>query len=73
MKLTGRKRYRSARTWFRQEYLVLQVEVEGLITENIGGRVECERRTWWRDATTEDLTEGQIAESNKLSVHVSTI
>lgn len=60
MKLTGRKRYRSARTWFGHEYLVLQVEVEGLITENTGGWIECETRTWWRDATTADLTEVEV-------------
>lgn len=61
MKLTGRRRYRSARTWFGREYLVLQVEVEGPVVENVGGySIECESRTWRRDATTADLTQEPI-------------
>lgn len=55
MKLTGRKRYVSHKTWLSGEYLVLQVEVEGLLAENIGGWIECETKKWWRNATTEDL------------------
>lgn len=60
MTLTGRTRYRSTRTWFGREYLILQVEVEGFVATNLGYCVDCETRRWWRDATTEDLTSNQI-------------
>lgn len=57
MKLTGRKRYRSAKTWWGKEILILQIEVEGNVPTNVGGyRIELEHKTWWRDATTADLT-----------------
>lgn len=61
MRLTGRRRFRTIRKWFR-EYLVLEVEVEGVISENWGSFVECRRGTWWITASTEHLTEHERQE-----------
>lgn len=57
MKLTGRRRYRTYKTWTGYELIVLQVEFEAWDATNLGYCVDCERRLYWRDATTEDLTE----------------
>lgn len=56
MQLTGRTRHRVKRTWFGREYLVLQVEETGIRSYSLGGAIDCESYTEWRDATTEDLT-----------------
>ena len=48
--LTGRKRLRTMKRWFREPLLVLQLEIKGLVPHNDGGRIECEWETWWIDA-----------------------
>lgn len=53
---TGRQRYDSRRTFWGREYLVLQIQERGLVASYIGGHVDCEWMTRWRDATTVDLT-----------------
>jgi hypothetical protein len=54
MKLTGFTRYRVQ--WLTGK-MVLQVEVSCLVAENVGGHyIDCEQRTWWRDATVQDVT-----------------
>ena len=57
--LTGNKRFRSGTEGrlFPRPILILQVEVSGLVDYNMGGYIECEVQTWWRDASTEDLLE----------------
>jgi hypothetical protein len=67
-RLTGRWRYRVGnlsprRGWFARmfmqdrlrEALILQVEESYLHTEFIGGQVDCETRTRWRDAGASDV------------------
>lgn len=56
-KLTGNKRFRAVSGLFGKKMLVLQVEVTGLVDYVMGGHIECEVETWWRDAQTEDLLE----------------
>lgn len=50
--LTGKTRVRLG--W--RGKLVLQVQVTGLFTCNIGGQIDNERRTWWRDADLCDVS-----------------
>lgn len=54
--LTGLKRLLSVRTLCGSERLVLQVQERGLHTSYIGGHVDTQWVTRWRDATTADLT-----------------
>lgn len=56
MKLTGRKRYRSARTLFGKDYLVLQLEYTTEVAYMSGRMPELSTVTKWRDATIADLT-----------------
>lgn len=55
VKLTGKRRFRLLRTW-SGEKLILQVQVEGLVSEYNCGRVTTEHRQWWIDAQIEHLT-----------------
>lgn len=62
--LTGRTRYRVMTTWWQRSVIVLQVEVVQLRE----GGVDDEGTSYpdylvykWRDASTEDLTEGRRA------------
>jgi len=55
VKATGRQRHRVVARLFGREKLVLQVEERGLVTSCIGGVVECDWCTWWRDARATDL------------------
>ncbi len=67
MKLTktGNKRYRIETRLFSKPLVVLQLEwnVSGKLRwDNSGGVIDCEtipEYTEWRDATVEDLTEGE--------------
>ena len=59
-KLTGKQRYRVHRTFLGREFIVLQVEVAGYYTTNIGGCIDTEEYTEYRDATLEDLSMGPI-------------
>ena len=61
-KLTGRKRFRLHKRMFQKPLLVLQLEVEGLVPHNDGGRIECELETWWIDAQIEHLPSCDIFE-----------
>lgn len=59
--LTGKRRHRLYKPWFRAPVLVLQVEmrvtgVEWRYSPYDVDRVEVDN-TFWRDATAEDLTE----------------
>lgn len=55
--LTGEKRHRSERNWRGRERLVLQVQELGYIVSCIGGQIDTERGTRWRDATTKDISQ----------------
>lgn len=55
--LTGKTRLNSERRWGR-ERLVLQVQERGNLHSNIGGRIDTETVTRWRNATTADLPLG---------------
>lgn len=57
MRLTGRTRHRSERSWGK-ERLVLQVEETWVHSQDLGGSgyYDDETRVQWRDATTADLT-----------------
>ena len=54
-KFTGRRRHKVLCRWFRKPVLILQLEIEGYIPENSGGRVEYVLRKWWIDARPEYL------------------
>lgn len=64
MKLTGRKRYRSVRTLFGKEYLVLQLEYVIMRTTMYGPMPDFNEVCCWRDATTADLTTEGTGEVN---------
>ena len=51
-KPTGKHRYRT--NWRGQ--LVLQLQFEGLLTRYLGGKIDTQWATGWRDARLEDLT-----------------
>lgn len=56
-KLTGNARFRSERSFFGRERIILQVEEGGLLGEKpVAGSVDSHWRSRWRDARTEDLT-----------------
>ena len=55
-KLTGKRRHRTLLRYFRKPLLVLQLEVEGIVTEHNGGYVKAETQTWWIDAEPIHLT-----------------
>lgn len=58
--LTGKIRYRPSvekRFIEKKNVLVLQVEVTGFRDYIVGGHIEVEHETWWRDARVEDLLE----------------
>jgi hypothetical protein len=50
-KLTGKKRLRIHRRWFRRPLLVLQLQVEGSVPYGDGCYVAHQAETWWVDAT----------------------
>lgn len=52
---TGRRRYRSQPRFLRKPVLVLQIEWKGIHTTSIGGHIDSEWITFWRDADVEDL------------------
>lgn len=52
---TGRWRHRTHRDWRGRETLVLQIEERGFHTSYIGGHIDTERVTRWRDATAGDV------------------
>lgn len=52
---TGKKRHREEKRWGRS-LLVLQLEERGLESRYIGGYIDSEWRTRWRDANISDLT-----------------
>lgn len=55
--LTGRRRYRVARSgWCRSATLVLQVEVAGYTVDCIGGYIDHIPVRFWRDANIQDLS-----------------
>jgi len=55
-KLTGNIRHRSKNQLFGSPVLVLQVERTYIHTMSIGGQIDCETVTDYRDATVEDLS-----------------
>jgi hypothetical protein len=67
--LTGRTGYRIQKRFLRPTLVVLQVEVRqyGYYMVNSGGRVESEDvdRTYYRDATVQDITRTTSEVSNK--------
>jgi len=63
MELTGKRRYRIEKHWCR-EYLVLEVEERGLHTYCVGGMIDTEYVTRWRDAKISDLTEHERPDQN---------
>lgn len=54
--LTGNIRHRSKDQLFGPPALVLQVERTYIHTTSIGGHIDCETMTDYRDATVEDLS-----------------
>ena len=52
-KPTGRKRYRVLHRWFRKPVLVLQIEINGLVTSWAGNQVYVDEKTWWMDCPPE--------------------
>lgn len=52
---TGRTRHEVRRSW-RRTFLVLQIQERGIHTYCIGGYIDSDWVTRWRDATTSDLT-----------------
>lgn len=53
---TGRRRHRSHKPFFGSPKLVLEMEFRVLRTYSIGGQIDSEYYTYWRDATVSDLT-----------------
>ena len=53
---TGRRRFRHQTRWLSKPILVLQVEWKGIHTFSIGGHIDSEWITFWRDADVADLT-----------------
>lgn len=64
---TGLKRLLSIRTFWGRERLVLQIQERGLHTSYIGGHVDTQWVTRWRDATSADLTITEARLSDMLS------
>lgn len=58
---TGRRRHKVLTRWFHKPVLVLQLEVEGNIYDNSGGRVESQLGKWWIDALPENLNVEKLA------------
>lgn len=50
-------RYRLHTPMLGRPMLVLQVQETRPVTTNIGGYIDTESMTYWRDATTEDVSE----------------
>lgn len=54
---TGRTRYRVHKSFFGAPMVVLQIEWKGIHTYCVGGFIDSEWMTFWRDASIEDVTE----------------
>lgn len=63
MKLTGKTRMRVHQGWFGEPMLVIQVQETWLHSESLGGVIDVEHRTRWRDAKVTDIkTECSLTE-----------
>jgi hypothetical protein len=60
MHATGRVRWRSKRSVWGRELLVLQMEWTGTVPEHWGSFITMEDRTEWRDAKSEDVSSAAL-------------
>ena len=54
-KFTGKYRHRVHQKWTGKQFLVLQLQHEGIVTTGVGGTIDSEFMTWWEDAKPEQV------------------
>lgn len=64
---TGKRRHRTLTRRYRKPLLVLQLEVEGYVTQCDGGVITGTDETWWIDAQVEHITDEAISADSNLS------